>query len=666
MGSPAIFSGSRTKLLSSKGLLLKDGTTIDNDGKVEFIKNGKGALGTTGWTEGSYTAATRPSGTFTASSGSSRFEIGTTVLNPLGTGTTSFRFIKTAGVNEQGRAIETSFALPLSYRAKVLQIEVDYIIAAGTFVAGSSTTDSSLIWYCAFSNDNGSTYTVAEPSSFKMLSNSTTVSDKFTASIQTPYNATHMKLIAYVAETATTSWEVVAITSVSPSEYVYGTPITDTSSYTPVWTASTTNPAIGNGSINGMWRRNGDHMEGSLFLAAGSTTTFGSGTYYFSLPSGYSIDASKVPSGTVVDDDLRVGFGSILDFGVTRYPLFVTVNSATTLKLNTMPDASTGYIQSNSTVTNTVPFTFGNADVIEFNFKVPILGWSSSVQMSDGYDGRVVAFASTGSTSSITGTVSTSYITPTTVLFDDVSSFSGNTYTVKSSGKYRASVYASGGSVAYSAGQYFGVGVTHNATDYTLGNKRVDAAITATQQASGSYVFNCVAGDTLKFYAVSSVNQTLGDAKLSIEKLSGSPTISATETVSLYAKGTGADSIGISSDSLIKFTTVDDSTHGAYSTSTGIFTAPIAGRYNVAWSVAATLILSETQRITSLLYKNGAEYAVGDYRQGDSVNQTHNSAGALTGVYLNAGDTLAIYALSSVATTALASTSFNYFTVTKV
>lgn len=55
-------------------------------------------------------------------------------------------------------------------------------------------------------------------------------------------------------------------------------------SYTPTWTASTTNPTIGNGSLVGRYMRIGKTVHVSITIAGGSTTTAGTGTYLFGLP----------------------------------------------------------------------------------------------------------------------------------------------------------------------------------------------------------------------------------------------------------------------------------------------------------------------------------------------------------------------------------------------
>jgi hypothetical protein len=55
-------------------------------------------------------------------------------------------------------------------------------------------------------------------------------------------------------------------------------------SYTPVWTASGTNPVIGNGTIEGYYKLIGKTCFVRGNIAMGSTTTFGTGEWYVSMP----------------------------------------------------------------------------------------------------------------------------------------------------------------------------------------------------------------------------------------------------------------------------------------------------------------------------------------------------------------------------------------------
>lgn len=54
--------------------------------------------------------------------------------------------------------------------------------------------------------------------------------------------------------------------------------------YTPSWTAATTNPSVGNGSLVGAVRQMGSLVHFRLLLTAGSSTTFGSGAWKMTLP----------------------------------------------------------------------------------------------------------------------------------------------------------------------------------------------------------------------------------------------------------------------------------------------------------------------------------------------------------------------------------------------
>lgn len=54
--------------------------------------------------------------------------------------------------------------------------------------------------------------------------------------------------------------------------------------YTPTWTSSGTAPAIGNGTITGQYSRQGKMADVLIKMTLGSTSTAGTGTYYWSLP----------------------------------------------------------------------------------------------------------------------------------------------------------------------------------------------------------------------------------------------------------------------------------------------------------------------------------------------------------------------------------------------
>lgn len=68
--------------------------------------------------------------------------------------------------------------------------------------------------------------------------------------------------------------------------------------YTVTWTATTTNPSIGNGSLTGAYMQIGSWVRFRISLVFGTTTNAGSGTWAFGLPA-TPLDA-KGPLGTAI------------------------------------------------------------------------------------------------------------------------------------------------------------------------------------------------------------------------------------------------------------------------------------------------------------------------------------------------------------------------------
>lgn len=73
------------------------------------------------------------------------------------------------------------------------------------------------------------------------------------------------------------------------------------STFTPTWTATTTNPGIGNGTLVGRYRQTGKTVDFYIGLLMGSTTTYGSGAWLFALPSA-PLSALRWPAQVVAFD----------------------------------------------------------------------------------------------------------------------------------------------------------------------------------------------------------------------------------------------------------------------------------------------------------------------------------------------------------------------------
>lgn len=119
--------------------------------------------------------------------------------------------------------------------------------------------------------------------------------------------------------------------------------------FTPTWTASTTNPVIGNGTLRGWYARSGSIVTATYEVIMGSTTTFGTGTYAFSLP---RMSASpSVHVGAVYGTDASASGAATT--GVVQ----VLAGSPGTARLQA---TGTGIWSP------TVPITWATSDVIRF------------------------------------------------------------------------------------------------------------------------------------------------------------------------------------------------------------------------------------------------------------------------------------------------------------
>ena len=97
-------------------------------------------------------------------------------------------------------------------------------------------------------------------------------------------------------------------------------------SYTPTWTAIVTNPVIGNGTIQAAYIQIGKIVFVRVTITGGTTTTWGSGGYAFSLPV------------AVVSIDFPFGLGMVKDVGIANYSCSSSI--ADTTHVNMLVDTT--------------------------------------------------------------------------------------------------------------------------------------------------------------------------------------------------------------------------------------------------------------------------------------------------------------------------------------
>lgn len=115
--------------------------------------------------------------------------------------------------------------------------------------------------------------------------------------------------------------------------------------YTPTWVSSGTQPAIGNGLLTGRYVKIGSLQYIGIILIAGSTTSFGTGAYRFSLP--FSMNWTYA-----------VGMAFVVDQGTRYYTGIATPVSTTQVAVVTEGNAILGA---------TSPFTMANTDEMKIS-----------------------------------------------------------------------------------------------------------------------------------------------------------------------------------------------------------------------------------------------------------------------------------------------------------
>lgn len=607
------------------------GASSSSASGVNFILTPDAESGSTGWaTYADVAGATPVDGT----GGAPTVTWTISSTSPL-MGSGSFVFTKDAA-NRQGEGSSYDFTIDSGYQAKVLSIEFDYIVGSGTFVGGATGVDSDVEIYI-YDVTNA---VVIQPSTYKLYSNSSTASAHFVGNFQSASNSTSYRLIFHTATTSASAYTLKFDTiSVSPSKYVYGTPITDWTSFTPTgaWSANTT--------YTGYWRRVGDSMEAQTLVTVSGAPT--SATLTINLPTGYTIDTTKLVLASSRNQVLGKAAARD-DSAASVFPGNAVYNNTTSVRIDTVTASNSTLL---AVTTQAAPFTFANLDTVHVEYRLPIVGWSSTVQMSDSADQRVVAAIISGDPASAT---SGNPIIVPTVGYDSHGAYSNSTgrYTVPVPGIYKI----------------FGALLSaSSATTLTIFKNAVSTALAGNLDSNGEATFagavNCVGGDIIDLRPGGTVDAT--SMTLNIERTSGPSAIGATELVAAryYSSTTAPGTVG--SPTAIAFATKDFDTHSAYSGTT--FTAPIAGKYMVnAGTYQTASTTAANQAVDTYINKNGVIVS-GNENYFTSSTSKPISTAVSDVIAVVAGDTISISAGNAGTTPAMGvSNTRNYVSIYRI
>lgn len=634
MGSPAIFSGKFTKLLTQKGIMNSDGSLNQFDGVKNYLTyNNFENNAVTGWSKFNTTMTSGlPTGSITSGSAAIT-TFATTSTNPI-SGSYSLQ-AASSGVWTAGHGfISDVMTLEREDLAKPLTVEFSYSCVANPTNANWSGQLGSQTFGVYIYDVTNSTW--LQPSGFLGLNQAYGVGT-IDCSFQSSNTAGQQYRIAIIALQAssgaiTINFDNFKLSNIQPS---IGYPVTDYIDYTPTcnWTTGYT--------ITGKYRRVGDALECIVKLTCTGAPLSASETT-FSIPPGFAIDTDKLLSPA---QGAAPTYGDAVgrDISTTNLYLFrCQYWTSTTVKL---------FYQSSSTgqetaVTTSLPPSWSTNDTIIARFTVPVVGISSSVQMSNSTDTRIVACEIQGSTISIPNSTDTLVTTYSTRLIDTHSAFNLTTglYTVPVSGFYNVA-----GILSYNTNTsgIRATAIRKNGTIEVQGtttNGTVSGSNTVTSVCA---VISCNAGDTigLNAYQTSGGSLALTGGKfvtLSIHRISGPSAIAASETLAAFGQTTAGLSIPNSTWTTVTTPTIVDSTHGSLTTG-GVFTAPISGRYFVSGIVSFSSNASGYRGIR--IRKNSGDTGIGTLSP--PVSGDFSSCTCSGYLKLNAGDTVIMQAVQT-------------------
>jgi hypothetical protein len=544
------------------------------------------------------------------------------------------------GLNRQGQGVSIDFVIDTADKAKVLTLSFDYVV---TSASGSYLTGALQVWL--YDVDNS---ILIQPAGYQIQSLGNGLPGKHISTFQTSSNSSNYRLILHVASTSTTSYTLALDNIVvGPQTVQYGAPVTDWQAYTPTFSASfgtCTNISLYSRRVGDTLQVQGSFNAGTV-TASTATMTLG----YQGGNGNVTIDPTKNKTGVA---------------GVAIYQFSGTTNFS-------------GYILNPGTASNLVQFGLQTSSasgqtaassativlsgqLVQVQFEVPIQGWSSTVQMSNDTDTRVVAarYYATASLGTLTG--ATTAIYPVKDI-DTHSAYNTTTgvYTVPVAGVYR--LFCQFRCDSPTTASY--ARIYKNGSLYTEGGL-FGAATYASPTTTA--IVQCNAGDTLNFAGNSGSVSVVANNTfnyMSIERLSGPSAIATSESISASYSTSAGNSLTAATPTLVVFGTREFDSHGIYSTSTGLVTIPVSGKWRVSLLLTNSgTSLTTSQTFEAQVFKNGSFIRHLGATFGNGASTTYRVVGSTT-LNLLAGDTISFYGQTPNASTLFTNAQYNYFCI---
>lgn len=567
-------------------------------------------------------------------------------------------------------------SLPDATNYQVITISFDYLGSAGL-----ADDDLKVV---AYDVTNSELMQVVSGQFIKTSS----VPGKHYAQIQTKDTAT----IRYGVEIASTS--AVAYTvqfdnfSIGRLAVARGAVITDWVDNGPITvTGTTSNPTKGGGIAVDSFRtrRVGDSLECRVSYRQDTGGTTGSGDYLLQLPSGFSIDTSKVSpdsgiegAGTFTLDNI-VGKASI---GATS-PFNANLEGAVSVYDANNVRISGTYVDSAGNsflgVWGGAFFEFSQAGYfVNAVFRVPIQGWSSNTEQSTDLGGRVISALVERAAPQTIATGLGAIVEFDTVIRDSISAYDliNDYYLINEAGDYQVS-----GSVRFT-GNASGIRTVTaivNGTDrYILDG--IGTPGSSAVSMGGSILLPLEKGDQVQLECFQNSGGNLDlqipvsqvSNFMSIHKVQSPQTLAGNELVAFKASTDSGQSIPNSTATTVVFEDVSYDTHNAWNPLTGEYTCPLPGKYRT--TTVATLGNSTTWsgtevfRLDIRLFGKATDSPDNSYPNNSSGGSIAASVNGSTTFDCEKGDIIEVRLdqRSGASLNLLSSGQFNYVTIEKV
>jgi len=490
----------------------------------------------------------------------------TTTTAEILRGVASAKLAKTTTTNLQGFGVSIDLDLfPLADLSSVMQVTFDYDASHAGYA------DDDMRVYIISSNDSFvSDYNVIEPQGAELKAGK----GSHFCTFQTDATDQEYRLCFHLASTSAVDYDVFLDNiSVSPIQtHPSAVAVSDWKDYDPNLLNFALDTADGN--YRSQYRRVGDSVDIRIY---GSIQTNPTGIIGFTLPDGLSM-VDRISSRDVY------GVVKGFDGGSNAHLGMVSSGSGTTF--NVSGDDGTAHWNA------TTPFTWSaGSDYFSVNvYGIPIQGWSSNSQdVAVVDDNRIVAMSADSYAGAAISNTAEGDLTFTTSS-ETHSNFATGTgiYTIGTSGWYQVSANT-GLQVSSPTAGNKGQLLLYKNGSTLIGECQQEAESSSTNTFFSHHVsisaVYLLKGETLKTSYANNWGESVslqGNARtnFSVSKISGQNQIIADESILVRATTNAGDSYGTSWAALI-YEDVDVNSHGAYNSTTGIFTAPYSSTFKI-------------------------------------------------------------------------------------